>query len=217
MLHILDQQPSLVNNYLRELRDSKIQLDSMRFRRNIERIGEIMAYEVSKTLNVADVEVTTQLGTANVACPSDEIVLATVLRAGLPLHQGLMNCFDGAKSAFVSAYRVEDGSDTLSIKVEYISCPDLTGKVLILADTMLATGMSMVAAYRALVERGGEPLHTHFVSVLGCTQGVEYLQANTPAERCSVWVATVDKELNPMKYIVPGLGDAGDLCYGEKL
>lgn len=217
MLHILDQQPSLVNSYLRELRDSKIQLDSMRFRRNIERVGEIMAYEISKTLNVTDVDVTTQLGTATVACPSDKIVLATVLRAGLPLHQGLLNSFDGAENAFVSAYRVEDGSDTLTIKVEYISCPKLEGKVLILADTMLATGMSMVAAYRALVARGGEPLHTHFVSVLGCTQGTEYLQANIPSERCTVWVATVDKELNPMKYIVPGLGDAGDLCYGEKL
>ncbi|MBR2962038.1 MAG: uracil phosphoribosyltransferase [Alistipes sp.] len=217
MLHILDQQPSLVNSYLRELRDSKIQLDSMRFRRNIERVGEIMAYEISKTLNVTDVDVTTQLGTATVASPSDKIVLATVLRAGLPLHQGLLNSFDGAENAFVSAYRVEDGSDTLTIKVEYISCPKLEGKVLILADTMLATGMSMVAAYRALVARGGEPLHTHFVSVLGCTQGTEYLQANIPSERCTVWVATVDKELNPMKYIVPGLGDAGDLCYGEKL
>lgn len=217
MAHILDNQASLLNKYLRELRDCEIQRDSMRFRRNIERIGEIMAYEISKELATTDVEVPTQLGRATVACPSDRVVLATVLRAGLPLHQGLLNCFDDAENGFVSAYRIEDGSDNLAIKVEYISCPSLEGKVLILADTMLATGMSMVAAYRALVERGGEPLHTHFVSVLGCEQGVSYLQQNTPSERCTIWVATVDKELNPMKYIVPGLGDAGDLCYGEKL
>lgn len=217
MLHILDKEPSLINNYLRELRDAEIQRDSMRFRRNIERVGEIAAYEISKTLVTSKTEVKTQLGTAVIDCPSNKVVLGTVLRAGLPLHQGLLNCFDGAENAFVSAYRVEDGSNDLSIKVEYISGPKLEGKVLILADTMLATGMSMVAAYRALVANGGEPVHTHFVSVLGAKQGVDYLLENTPSDRCSVWVATVDKELNPMKYIVPGLGDAGDLCYGEKL
>ena len=217
MLHILDHQPSLVNRFLAELRDKDIQRDSMRFRRNIARIGEIAAYEVSKQLNYHNEQVTTQLGTANVELPTDEVVLATLLRAGLPLHEGFLNYFDGAKCAFVSAYRAGEGEGDLEIKVEYISCGSLEGKTLILVDTMLATGMSLIAAYKALVARGGEPAHTHFVSVLGCNEGVDYVLRNSDAERCTLWCATVDEHLNPSKYIVPGLGDAGDLCYGEKL
>lgn len=217
MLKILDQQPSLINRFLAELRDVAIQKDSMRFRRNIARIGEIAAYEVSKTLDYAVTPVTTPLGVAEVALPTDTVVLATILRAGLPLHEGFLNYFDAAENAFVSAYRAGEGGGELEIKVEYISCGSLEGKTLILVDPMLATGMSLMAAYKALVAKGGKPRHTHFVSVLGCEEGVKYVLDHSDASECTLWCATVDPVLNPNKYIVPGLGDAGDLCFGEKL
>lgn len=217
MLHILDHQNSIVNKYLAELRDVNVQRDSMRFRRNLERIGEISAYEISKTLNYAPRKVTTPLAEAEVQCIADKVVLATIFRAGLPLHQGLLNYFDDADSAFVSAYRSYTTESDFEIKVEYIACGSLEGKTLILCDPMLASGASMVAAYEVLCVHGGKPAHTHIVSALGCTEGVDYVLAHTNPEDVDLWVATVDPVLNPHKYIVPGLGDAGDLCFGEKL
>ena len=217
MLHILDKQNSIINKYLAELRNVDVQKDSMRFRRNLERIGECTAYELSKTLNYATISVQTPLAEAKVECISDKVVLATILRAGLPLHQGLLNYFDDAENAFVSAYRKYTNESDFEIVVEYIACPSLEGKTLILCDPMLASGASMVAAYETLVAHGGKPAHTHIVSVLGCTEGVDYVLEHTNSEEVDLWVATVDPVLNPHKYIVPGLGDAGDLCFGEKL
>ena len=217
MLYILDNQNSIVNKYLAELRDVNVQKDSMRFRRNLERIGEISAYEISKKLNYAPKSVTTPLADAEVQCISDTVVLATILRAGLPLHHGLLNYFDDAENAFISAYRSYTSESEFEIKVEYIATPSFEGKTLILVDPMLASGTSMVAAYEALCARAGKPAHTHMVSVLGCTEGVDYVLQHTNPDEVDVWVATVDPVLNPHKYIVPGLGDAGDLCYGEKL
>ena len=189
----------------------------MRFRRNLERIGECTAYELSKSLNYAPKAVTTPLAEAEVQSIADEVVVATILRAGLPLNQGLMNYFDDASNAFVSAYRSYISESEFEIKVEYIACPPLEGKTLILCDPMLASGTSMVAAYEALCARGGKPAHTHIVSVLGCQEGVDYVLNHTNPEEVDLWVATVDPVLNPHKYIVPGLGDAGDLCFGDKL
>ena len=217
MLHILDKTNSIVNKFLAQLRDKVVQKDSMRFRRNVERIGEVLAYEISKTLNYAPQQVETPLATATVQNISDKVVLATILRAGLPLHQGFLNYFDDAENAFISAYRSYTSESEFEIKVEYIACGSLEGKVLLLVDPMLASGTSMVAAYETLCARGGKPAHTHIVSVLGCNEGVDYVVNHTNPEEVDVWVATVDPLLNPHKYIVPGLGDAGDLCFGEKL
>ncbi len=217
MLHILDHQNSIINKFLAELRSVDVQKDSMRFRRNLERIGECTSYELSKTLNYATISVQTPLAEAKVECISDKVVLATILRAGLPLHQGLLNYFDDAENAFVSAYRSYSSESDFEIKVEYIACPSLEGKTLILCDPMLASGASMIAAYETLVAHGGKPEHTHIVSVLGCTEGVDYVLEHTNPDEVDLWVATVDPVLNPHKYIVPGLGDAGDLCFGEKL
>ena len=217
MLHILDKTNSIVNKFLAQLRDKVVQKDSMRFRRNVERIGEVLAYEISKTLNYAPQQVETPLATATVQNISDKVVLATILRAGLPLHQGFLNYFDDAENAFISAYRSYTSESEFEIKVEYIACGSLEGKVLLLVDPMLASGTSMVAAYETLCARGGKPAHTHIVSVLGCNEGVDYVLNHTNPEEVDVWVATVDPVRNPHKYIVPGLGDAGDLCFGEKL
>ena len=217
MLHILDKTNSIVNKFLAQLRDKVVQKDSMRFRRNVERIGEVLSYEISKTLNYAPQQVETPLATATVQNISDKVVLATILRAGLPLHQGFLNYFDDAENAFISAYRSYTSESEFEIKVEYIACGSLEGKVLLLVDPMLASGTSMVAAYETLCARGGKPAHTHIVSVLGCNEGVDYVVNHTNPEEVDVWVATVDPLLNPHKYIVPGLGDAGDLCFGEKL
>lgn len=217
MLYILDKTNSIVNKFLAQLRDKVVQRDSMRFRRNVERIGEVLAYEISKTLNYAPQQVETPLATATVQNISDKVVLATILRAGLPLHQGFLNYFDDAENAFISAYRSYTSESEFEIKVEYIACGSLEGKVLLLVDPMLASGTSMVAAYETLCARGGKPAHTHIVSVLGCNEGVDYVVNHTNPEEVDVWVATVDPLLNPHKYIVPGLGDAGDLCFGEKL
>ena len=217
MLHILDRQNSLLNNFIAQLRDREIQRDSMRFRRNIERVGELTAMEISRELNYRPVTVETPLGRAEVMTISDTVVLATILRAGLPFHQGLLNYFDDAENAFVSAYRKSAPDGGFAIKVEYISCGSLEGKTLILADPMLATGSSLVCAYEALCAKGGQPVHTHFASVLASRQGVDYVLNHTDAGRVSLWCATVDGELNERKYIVPGLGDAGDLAFGEKI
>lgn len=218
MIHILDSQNSLINTYLSQLRNVEVQGDMMRFRRNIERIGEIMAYEISKTLNYATVDIKTPLGTASVNLPSDNVVLATILRAGLPLHQGFLNYFDSSENAFISTYRKGLTESDFTIALEYLASPSLEGKTLIISDPMLATGASMVAVYKELIARCGKPAHTHIASVIGCPEGVKMVADNIDLDNdATLWIATVDEYLNENKYIVPGLGDAGDLCFGAKL
>lgn len=211
----LGQTNSILNKFVSQLRDKKIQKDSMRFRRNLERIGEIFGYEISKTLNYSVKQVTTPLGIADVPTHDDKIVAATILRAGLPLHQGLLNYFDDAQNAFVAAYRKYDKGEDFHINIEYATTPDLEGKVLILADTMLATGASLEIAYRKLCENG-QPSHTHLVCPMASSFAVEFLQKNMPDDKVTLWVAAIDEELTSHSYIVPGLGDAGDLAFGTK-
>lgn len=217
MVHILGQENTILNKFIAQIRDSRIQLDSMRFRRNVERVGEIMSYEISKMLNYQAQTVETPLGEAEMSLISDKVVIATVLRAGLPLQQGFLNYFDDAECAFVSAYRKNKKDGTFKINVEYVSCGDLEGKILILVDPMLATGQSLRMTYETLVAHGGEPLHTHIASVIASEQGVEYAQQHLPAGKTTLWLGAVDAELTSKAYIVPGIGDAGDLCYGKKL
>lgn len=217
MLHILNHENSLLNKFLSEIRDKHIQKDSMRFRRNMERIGEITAYEISKTLAYSPRIVETPLGEAEVNMINDQIVVATILRAGLPFHQGFLNYFDNAQNAFVSAYRKNHKDNSFTVKVEYISCGNLEGKTLLLVDPMLATGSSLVLAYEALCERGGQPAHTHIAAVIASEQGVDYAMKHLPQNSTTIWCAAVDAELTSHSYIVPGIGDAGDLAYGEKL
>ena len=217
MVHILGQENTILNKFIAQIRDCKIQQDSMRFRRNVERVGEIMSYEISKTLNYQAQTVETPLGEAEMSLISDKVVIATVLRAGLPLQQGFLNYFDDAECAFVSAYRKNKKDGTFKINVEYVSCGDLEGKILILVDPMLATGQSLRMTYDTLVAHSGEPLHTHIASVIASEQGVEYAQQHLPAGKTTLWLGAVDAELTSKAYIVPGIGDAGDLCYGKKL
>ena len=211
----LGQTNSILNKFVSQLRDKKTQKDSMRFRRNLERIGEIFGYEISKTLNYSVKQVTTPLGIADVPTHDDKIVAATILRAGLPLHQGILNYFDDAQNAFVAAYRKYDKGEDFHINIEYATTPDLEGKVLILADTMLATGASLEIAYRKLWENG-QPAHTHLVCPMASSFAVEFLQKNMPDDKVTLWVAAIDEELTSHSYIVPGLGDAGDLAFGTK-
>ncbi len=217
MLHILNSKNTILNKFIGELRDKRVQTDSMRFRRNLERIAEISAYEISKELNYRSRIVETPLGEASVESIDDTIVIATILRAGLPFHQGFLNYFDDAQNAFVSAYRKSKADGSFTVKVEYISCGSLEGKTLLLVDPMIATGSSLILAYEALIQRGGEPAHTHFASVIASEQGVDYVLQHTSEQKCTLWCAAVDEELTSRSYIVPGLGDAGDLAYGEKL
>ena len=214
MVHLLSSTPSIANRYIAELRDVTVQNDRLRFRRNMERLGECIAYELSKELNYAEQEVETPLGMAKSQQSTDKIVLATILRAGLPLHQGMLNVFDDAKNAFVSAYRKHHKDGTFEIELEYISCPNLDDVVLILCDPMLATGASMVLSAQAL-EEYGKPKTIHFVTAIAAQEGLEYLQRHF--SKAHIWVGDVDEELTAKSYIVPGLGDAGDLSYGEKL
>lgn len=209
------QNNTLLNQFLAEIRDVHIQEDSLRFRRNIERIGEIMAYEISRVFPYMPLTVQTPLAQATENVPAVQPVIATILRAGLPLHQGFLNYFDRAENAFVSAYRKYVDADHFDIHIEYIASPRLDGKVLILVDPMLATGGSMELAYRALLTKG-EPAHIHVVSVIASRQAVEHVAKTLPADKTTIWCAAIDPELNAHSYIVPGLGDAGDLCYGEK-
>ena len=216
-VNILNKENSVLNNFLAEMRDKQIQVDPLRFRHNIERIGELMAYEVSKRLNFSPIDVQTPLGTAQVQLPADKIVVGTILRAGLPMHQGLLNIFDHAENCFISAYRKYTYShDDLDVCLEYVATPNLEGKVLLLCDPMLATGKSLSKTFLAL-KRYGTPKHTHIMSIIGSNDGVDYLRQELSDENVTLWVAAVDKELNSHKYIVPGLGDAGDLAFGEKL
>ncbi|MDD2293739.1 MAG: uracil phosphoribosyltransferase [Bacteroidales bacterium] len=212
----LGENNSVLNQYISEIRDKTIQKDNMRFRRNLERIGEIFAYEISKTLEYKTKEVETPLGIANCNVISDTIVLGTILRAGLPLHQGLLNVFDGAQNSFIAAYRKYGKDNKFNIQLEYASTPAIERKTLIIADTMLATGASMVLAYDRLIE-SGEPLHVHIVCPVACVTGIDYLAKNLPHKKVTLWVGTVDEELTNKSYIIPGLGDAGDLAYGSKI
>ncbi len=212
---ILNRQNSILNRFLAELRDVNIQGDPMRFRRNIERIGEIMSYEMSKTLEYKLVEVTTPLGIATESVPANKVVISSILRAGLPMHEGVLNYFDRSENAFVSAYR-KYKEKTFDIHIEYISSPSLEGKTLVLNDPMVATGSSIELAYRALLHRG-KPAHTHILTIIASQAGVDYVCEHLKGENITLWVAAVDPELNSHSYIVPGLGDAGDLAYGTKL
>lgn len=217
----LSEHNSLLNQYLREIRDVNIQKDSLRFRRNIERIGEVMAIELSKELNYQATDVQTPLGVAKVNTIADQVVLGTILRAGLPLHQGFLNMFDGAENAFLSAYRRMGrnvhGEEQLEIVAEYMAAPSIEGKTLILVDPMLATGMSMEVGYLALLKHG-TPRHTHLCCTIASEKAIDYMRETLGGnENITLWCAAVDPVLNEKKYIVPGLGDAGDLCYGIKI
>ena len=213
--HLIEEH-SLLCPYVAEMRAVTTQTDAMRFRRNVERAGEIMAYEVSKRLHYAYHDVQTPLGVASCAEVTDQIVVATILRAGLTLHQGFLNYFDRAENAFVSAYRKYKDRLNFDIFIEYIASPSLQDKTLLLVDPMLATGSSMELAYRALLTKG-TPREVHLVSIISSQQAVDALQASFPEDNITLWVAAIDPELNDHAYIVPGLGDAGDLAYGEKL
>ncbi|RXF71609.1 uracil phosphoribosyltransferase [Arcticibacter tournemirensis] len=212
-MFVLNNTPSIGNNFLAELRDAQIQQDSMRFRKNLERLGEIFAYEISKTLAYIDTEFETPLGTALVSVVEEHPVLATILRAGLPLHQGLLNYFDKADSAFIAAYRQTTKDDGFVIQKEYVTSPDLNGKIVIVADTMLATGRSIVLSCKELLDQY-RIKQLHIVSVIASTEGVAYVKANLPKAR--LWLGAVDEEMTTKAYIVPGLGDAGDLAFGIK-
>jgi uracil phosphoribosyltransferase len=215
MIKILGENNSILNQFIAEMRDVSVQNDLMRFRRNLERAGEIFAYELSKELHFESRQVQTPLGIAEVSTPSDPIVLATILRAGLPLHQGMLNYFDKAENAFISAYRKYSKDGSFAIQFEHLSCPAIAGKVLVIIDPMLATGASMLLAYKAILEKG-TPKHTHIVSVIASKEGVDYMRRNLPQKNVTIWLGAVDDELTVKSYIVPGLGDAGDLAYGSK-
>ncbi|CAG5010000.1 Uracil phosphoribosyltransferase [Dyadobacter sp. CECT 9275] len=214
-MYLLSQKPSIADHYLAELRDFNSQKDRMRFRRNIERIGELLAYEISKTLTFRTGKVETPLGVASSRSLLQPVVLGTILRAGLPLHQGFLNIFDHADNAFIGAYRGHHISDEddFEVEMDYITSPDLTGKTLILMDPMLATGRSLEKVYHALL-RFGIPSQTHIAAVIASAEGVNFLQSRMP--QCRLWLGAVDEKLNEQYYIVPGLGDAGDLSFGPK-
>lgn len=208
--------PSIVNRYMLEMRDVNIQNDPLRFRTNLDRIGEIMAYEISKRLNYKNTEVQTPLGKAICREPADQVVLATILRAGLPFHHGFLNFFDKAENAFVSAYRrYKEKGDSFDVLVEYLASPSIEGKTLLLVDPMLATGSSMELAYKALLTKG-TPAKIHVASVIASRQSVDYVCNSFPADKTTLWCGEIDDEVNAHSYIVPGLGDAGDLAYGTK-
>lgn len=209
---------SIISQYMAEARDAEYQKNRTLFRNNIRRIGQMEAYEISRTLDYAPREVQTPLGTATVRTPTDEVVLATIFRAGLPLHNGFLDVFDHAENAFVSAYReyTDEEHTHVGIHVEYLATPALTGKTLIIADPMLATGGSMELGYRALVSKG-MPKHIHVACVIAAPEGIDHIKATFPEDRTTVWCAAIDPALNEHKYIVPGFGDAGDLCFGGKL
>ncbi|MCD4791728.1 MAG: uracil phosphoribosyltransferase [Bacteroidales bacterium] len=215
MIKILGEKKSILNKFIAELRDINIQNDSLRFRRNLERIGEIFAYEISKELEYEKKEVTTPLGTTEINIMKDNIVLATVLRAGLPLHQGLLNYFDHAQNAFVGSFRKYHKDNSFEIKSGYLSSPCADDKFLILSDPMLASGSSMLLAYKDLTKES-DPKHVHFVTIIAAREGVEYIQENLPESKYTIWIGAMDNELTAKSYIVPGLGDAGDLAYGGK-
>jgi uracil phosphoribosyltransferase len=215
MIHELGKENSILSYFLAELRDENIQKDPMRFRRNLERVGEIFSYEISKQLEYESIDVQTPLGIAKTVRIKDKIVLSTVLRAGLPMHQGFLNYFDRAENAFISAYRKYHNDNHFTIEFEHISSPLIDGKVMILLDPMLATGASLALAYEAMLEQG-IPKHTHMAAAIASKEGVEYIRKKLSDKNIDLWVGAIDDELTSKSYIVPGLGDAGDLAYGNK-
>lgn len=211
-----DCQPSLVSRYMAELRDVDVQHDPLRFRTNLRRIGQIMAFEISKRLPYKEKTVTTPLGTARCQVPESEPVIATILRAGLPFHEGFLSYFDYAENAFVSAYRrYKEKGDSFDVLIEYLASPSIEGKTLIIADPMLATGSSMELGYRALLSKG-TPARIHVASVIASQAGVDYVEKMFPSDKTTLWTGAIDREINSHSYIIPGLGDAGDLAYGKK-
>jgi len=215
MINNLGKENSILSQYLAEVRDMNIQSDSMRFRKNMERISEIFAFEISKTLKYEKEEVITPLGSAGVPVLKEYPVLISVLRAGLPMHRGFQNIFDKSASAFISAYRKAEKNEKFVIKIEYFSSPDLTDKTIILADPMIATGSSIVAAYKEITNRG-KPKHIHIAVVIASMEGINYIKKHLPDKNVTIWVGAIDDELTAQAYIVPGLGDAGDLAFGSK-
>ena len=211
----LGKQNSIFNHFISEIRDVNIQNDSMRFRRNIERIGEIFAYEISKEMDYENKDITTPLGISTESLMSEKPILATILRAGLPLHQGFLNYFDSSNNAFISAYRKHNKGAEFEIKIEYMSSPDLDGKTVILCDPMIASGASMIMAMEAILSKG-KPKYIHIVGVIASSEGVNYVKQNIPMQNCTLWLGAEDSEMTSQSYIVPGLGDAGDLSFGEK-
>ena len=215
-IHYISKENSVLNHFLSQLREITIQKDSMRFRRNMERIGEIIAYEISKKLTYTNIAITTPLGIKNTSEIAEEIVLCSILRAGLTLHQGFLNYFDAAENGFVSAYRNHYNSDeNFDILVEYQAVPNMTDKTLILVDPMLATGQSLVAVLNKILDTH-QPKDIHIAVVIAAPEGIKYVTENLP-KNCHLWVASLDEKLNEKNYIIPGLGDAGDLAYGTKL
>ena len=210
----LSDQHSLLSNWISELRDVEIQNDRMRFRRNLERIGEVAAYEISKKLAWEDKEVTTPLGISNCKVLKDQPVLATILRAGLGMHTGLLNYFDKGENAFISAYRKHNADGSFDISIEYMSCPEIDGKVVIISDPMIATGASLVKAIQFLKDEG-DIKELHIVCAIACTVGIEYVLRQQP--KAFIWCGDIDDEITAKGYIVPGLGDAGDLAFGQKM
>lgn len=214
MIHNLSLKPSIFSTFLGELRDCSIQKDPMRFRRNLERVAEVMAYEISKTMVYETRTVVTPLGEAEVPLLKQQPVLATILRAGLPMHQGFLNVFDRAENAFVSAYRKHTTAEEFDIHVEYLAAPDISGKTLIISDPMLATGSSMVMVYKALLKQG-KPAHVHIAAAIAAPEAIEYVRKHLP-DSVTLWLGAIDTELTAQSYIVPGIGDAGDLAFGVK-
>ncbi len=214
MLYDLSKTPSIANVFVAELRNVQVQEDRMRFRRNLERIGEFLSLKISETFNYEEQEVQTPLGIANVQLPTEQPVIATILRAGLPMHQGFLNIFDRADSAFISAYRKHHKDGTFEINLEYVSSPSLEGRTLILVDPMLATGASVVVSIKELL-LNGTPKEIHIATAIASSSGIKHVQRNLP--NVHIWTGAVDDELTAKSYIVPGLGDAGDLAFGEKL
>lgn len=206
---------SLVSQYMAELRDVNVQKDMLRFRLNLERIGNIMAYEISKTVDYETTEIETPLSTAKCNIISEKIVLATIFRAGIPFHKGFLDFFDHSQNAFVSAYRKYIDKDNFDVFIEYIASPSIDDKTIIIADPMLATGASMELSYQALLTKGN-PKHIHVASVIASQQAINYISEKLPREKTTIWVGSIDDEINSHSYIVPSLGDAGDLAYGSK-
>ena len=214
----ISSQNSILNTFIRELRDVNIQNDSMRFRRNLERVGEIMAYELSKELNYETVSVTTPISEIDMKVISDKLVISTILRAGIPFYNGILNFFDSAKSSFIAAQRIENEyNNDIDVELSYISTARLDGSILILSDTMLATGRSFLDCYNGIVKKAGEPIHVHFVSTIASQNGIDYLTKNMITDNYTIWTAVIDPSLTPKSFICPGLGDAGDLAYGQKM
>jgi uracil phosphoribosyltransferase len=215
MIQILNKSNSVFNQYLSEIRDKDIQQDSMRFRTNLKRMGSIFAYEISKTLAYTTGQIQTSLGIAEESIPEETPVIISLMRAGLPIHEGILSVFDKSQNGFISSFRHHTQEDSFQIKLEYISCPDISNKTLILADAMIASGATIELAYKALLLKG-TPKHTHIVSLIASKEGINYLRKKISGQKITFWIGAIDDELTGKSYVVPGLGDAGDLAFGEK-